>query len=85
LSNVDGLYADAQLQLRVLGDTATAIPELTRLCRERIGAQRPASPSPLPSAPPGSAKRHNTLFAGWAALVARGLDACPSHCRASPH
>ena len=62
--------------LRVLGDTATAIPELTRLCRERIArdaglAERIAGRS----AEIGT--RHDALFAKWASSRAADWDACP--------
>jgi acetolactate synthase-1/2/3 large subunit len=50
-----------QCSLRVLGDTATAIPELTRICRERI-AREPALAQTIARRAAAIGKRHDDLF-----------------------
>src|SRR6202035_429494 len=50
--------------LRVLGDTATAIPELTRLCGERI-AKNPALAKTIAQRTKTVASRHDALFNKW--------------------
>ncbi|MGA9431827.1 MAG: thiamine pyrophosphate-binding protein [Xanthobacteraceae bacterium] len=53
-----------ECSLRVLGDTLTAIPELTRLCRERI-AEDPALAKRIAERTKAVTQSHDTLFKGW--------------------
>jgi acetolactate synthase-1/2/3 large subunit len=62
--------------LRVLGDTLTAIPELTRLCRERI-ARNPALAGSVAERTNAVAAKHDTLFAKWAAQAKTDWDGLP--------
>jgi acetolactate synthase I/II/III large subunit len=62
--------------LRVLGDTATAIPELTRLCRERI-AREPALAEAIRKRATAIGVRHDKLFAKWATDARADWDATP--------
>jgi acetolactate synthase-1/2/3 large subunit len=62
--------------LRVLGDTLTAIPELTRLCRERIAkdaglAQRIAARTEAVT------QKHDALFKSWVAAAQQDWDGVP--------
>jgi acetolactate synthase-1/2/3 large subunit len=62
--------------LRVLGDTLTAIPELTRLCRERI-AKAPALAKLIAERAKAVAQKHDALFEGWAAAAKKDWDGVP--------
>jgi acetolactate synthase-1/2/3 large subunit len=62
--------------LRVLGDTLTAIPELTRLCRERI-AKDPALARTVAERTKTVAKKHDGLFKSWAAEAKQDWDGVP--------
>jgi acetolactate synthase I/II/III large subunit len=62
--------------LRVLGDTATAVPELTRLCRERI-ARTPGLAERNAVRAAEIAARHDALFAAWAAQSHEDWDVSP--------
>jgi acetolactate synthase-1/2/3 large subunit len=62
--------------LRVLGDTATAIPELTRLCRERI-ARTGGLAERIAERTAEIARRHDALFAARAAQSREDWDASP--------
>jgi acetolactate synthase-1/2/3 large subunit len=62
--------------LRVLGDTATAVPELTRLCAERI-ARTGGLAGRLASRAGAIAERHDALFAAWAEQSRQDWDASP--------
>jgi acetolactate synthase I/II/III large subunit len=62
--------------LRVLGDTLTAIPELTRLCRERI-AKTPALARRVAERAKTVARKHDALFKGWAAAAKHDWDGVP--------
>jgi acetolactate synthase-1/2/3 large subunit len=63
--------------LRVLGDTATAIPQLTQLCRERI-ARDPRLAARIAERATVVRAKHERLFASWRE------QACRSPCRGSP-
>ena len=80
---VDGLHPDAELRLRVLGDTATAIPELTKLCRDAHRKGCAALPIASRAAPPTSQSRHDALFTQWARERASDWDASPDHAAAA--
>jgi acetolactate synthase-1/2/3 large subunit len=68
--------------LRVLGDTATAIPALTQMCREKI-ARTGGLAERIAARGAEIAKRHDALFAAWAAMtVARGLGRLADHAAA---
>ena len=62
--------------LRVLGDTLTAIPELTRLCRERIARDAELSRR-IAGRAADIGTRHDALFAKWAEASRRNWDASP--------
>jgi thiamine pyrophosphate-dependent acetolactate synthase large subunit-like protein len=62
--------------LRVLGDTATALPQLTQLCRERI-ARTPGLADRIAARAADIAERHDALFAAWAAQSQEDWDASP--------
>ncbi len=62
--------------LRVLGDTATAIPELTRLCRERIAASGDLK-NTIEQRKQAVGARHDALFAKWAADARKDYDGLP--------
>src|SRR5208282_3623614 len=51
--------------LRVLGDTLTAIPELTRICRERV-AKNPALAKAIAERTKLVAQKHDAMFKKWA-------------------
>jgi acetolactate synthase-1/2/3 large subunit len=65
-----------QCALRVLGDTATAIPELTRLCRERI-AKDSSLAAAIAKRAAAIAERHDKLFAKWAKEAREDWDGLP--------
>jgi acetolactate synthase-1/2/3 large subunit len=60
----------------VLGDTLTAIPELTRLCKERID-RRAALADRIADRTAEIGARHDALFAKWAKQSREGWDASP--------
>ncbi|HXW42602.1 MAG TPA: thiamine pyrophosphate-binding protein [Xanthobacteraceae bacterium] len=62
--------------LRVLGDTRSAIPELARLCRERI-AKDPALARRVAERSKLVAQKHDALFAKWTAEAKRDWDGVP--------
>src|SRR5215813_14234287 len=62
--------------LRVLGDTTTAIPELTRLCRERI-AENPTLGESISKRTRAIGRRHDDLFHRWAQQAQRDWDGVP--------
>jgi acetolactate synthase-1/2/3 large subunit len=62
--------------LRVLGDTLTAIPELTRLCRDRI-AKDPALGKRIAERAKAIGQKHDALFESWAAAAKKGWDGVP--------
>jgi acetolactate synthase-1/2/3 large subunit len=62
--------------LRVLGDTATAIPELTRLCQKRIGENRTLASS-IDRRTRAIAELHDALFLTWAQQAKADWDAKP--------
>ncbi len=62
--------------LRVLGDTLTAIPELTRICRERI-AKNPALAKSVAERTEIVAKKHDALFKKWADEAKKDWDGLP--------
>ncbi|HVY56633.1 MAG TPA: thiamine pyrophosphate-binding protein [Xanthobacteraceae bacterium] len=62
--------------LRVLGDTATAIPELTRLLRERIAA-KPALAETIRARAAAVGKRHDELFRKWEEESRKDWDGRP--------
>jgi acetolactate synthase I/II/III large subunit len=62
--------------LRVLGDTLTAIPELTRLCRERI-AKDPALAKKVAGRAKLVAGKHDALFKKWAGETKKDWDGLP--------
>jgi acetolactate synthase I/II/III large subunit len=62
--------------LRVLGDTTTAIPELTRLCRERIAGD-PGLTSSIAQRAKIIGERHNRLFRGWAEQAKKDWEGRP--------
>jgi acetolactate synthase I/II/III large subunit len=62
--------------LRVLGDTATAVPELTRLCAERI-ARTARLGERIARRAGDIAQRHDALFAVWAEQSRQEWDASP--------
>jgi acetolactate synthase-1/2/3 large subunit len=65
-----------ECSLRVLGDTLTAIPELTRLCRERI-AKDPALAKRIAERAKAVAQKHDALFKGWNEAAKRDCDGVP--------
>ena len=62
--------------LRVLGDTLTAIPELTRLCRERI-AKDPALAKRIAERTKAVTQKHDALFKGWSEAAKKDWDGVP--------
>ncbi len=62
--------------LRVLGDTLTAIPELTRLCRERI-ANNPVLGKRVAERAKAVAAKHDALFKKWADEAKQDWDGAP--------
>jgi acetolactate synthase-1/2/3 large subunit len=62
--------------LRVLGDTLTAIPELTRLCRERI-AQDTSLAKTIAARTRTIATKHDGLFKKWAVEARQDWDGLP--------
>ena len=71
--------------LRVLGDTLTAIPELTRICRERIARTSGAGEDASPSAPSSiAAEARRACSQPGPSDAKKDWDACRSRCRASP-
>src|ERR1051326_8083633 len=62
--------------LRVLGDTLTAIPELTRLCRERI-ATDPALAKKIAERTKLVAGKHDAMFKKWADEAKKDWDGLP--------
>ncbi|MGB6503646.1 MAG: thiamine pyrophosphate-binding protein [Xanthobacteraceae bacterium] len=65
-----------ECSLRVLGDTLTAIPELTRLCRERI-AEDPALAKRIAERTKAVTQSHDTLFKGWSEAAKKDWDDVP--------
>ena len=63
--------------LRVLGDTLTAIPELTRICRERI-AKDPALAKKIAERTKLVAAKHDAMFAKWAEEAKKDWDGLPT-------
>ena len=62
--------------LRVLGDTLTAIPQLTQLCRERI-AKNPRLGARIKARAKLVAAKHDALFASWAEQAKADWDGLP--------
>src|SRR5579862_1800982 len=62
--------------LRVLGDTLTAIPELTRICRERI-ARNPALARTVAERSKAVAQKHEAMFKIWADEAKKDWDGVP--------
>ncbi|MFZ3309582.1 MAG: thiamine pyrophosphate-binding protein [Xanthobacteraceae bacterium] len=62
--------------LRVLGDTLTAIPELTRLCRERIAGD-PGLAARVAERAKRVAQQHDALFKSWAGEAQQDWDGVP--------
>ena len=62
--------------LRVLGDTLTAIPELTRACRKRI-AKDPALAKRVAERAKAVAAKHDVLFKTWAEAAKQDWDGVP--------
>jgi acetolactate synthase I/II/III large subunit len=62
--------------IRALGDTALGIPELTRLCRERIAAQ-PSLKSRIAERKAAIGKRHDEVWAKWQEEARTDWDASP--------
>src|SRR5215471_16501374 len=62
--------------LRVLGDTLTAIPKLTQLCRERIGRQ-PELTARIAQRAKALAQKHDALFATWAGQAREDWEGMP--------
>jgi acetolactate synthase I/II/III large subunit len=62
--------------LRVLGDTATAIPELTRLCQARIN-ENPKLANSIGRRTSAITELHEALFLGWAQQAKTDWDAQP--------
>jgi acetolactate synthase-1/2/3 large subunit len=63
--------------LRVLGDTLTAIPELTRICRARI-KKDPALAKKIEARTKAVAKKHNDMFDKWAKEAKKDWDGLPT-------
>jgi acetolactate synthase-1/2/3 large subunit len=64
--------------LRVLGDTLTAVPELARLCAERIARTGAAGLAERIARRAGKiGERHDALFAAWAEQSRNDWDASP--------
>ena len=62
--------------LRVLGDTLTAIPELTRLCRERIAGD-PSLAKRIAERAKTIGQKHDALFNKWAHEAKKDWDGVP--------
>jgi acetolactate synthase-1/2/3 large subunit len=62
--------------IRALGDTALGIPELTRICRERIAAD-PRLAGRIAERKIAIAKRHDQVWAGWQEEARRNWDGSP--------
>jgi acetolactate synthase-1/2/3 large subunit len=62
--------------LRLLGDTLTAIPKLTELCRERI-CRQPALAARIAERAKTIAQTHDALFAGWSKQSRQDWDGVP--------
>ncbi len=62
--------------MRVLGDTLTAIPELTKLCQKRV-AWSAALSNKIAKRKDEIATRHDALFAKWAEQSREDWDASP--------
>jgi len=62
--------------VRVLGDTALAIPELTRLCGERVAADGKLK-ARIAERHTAVARRHDALWAKWQEDARRDWDAAP--------
>jgi acetolactate synthase-1/2/3 large subunit len=65
-----------ECSLRVLGDTLTAIPELTRLCRDRI-AKDSALAERIAERAKAVAQKHDALFKGWNEAAKKDWDSVP--------
>jgi acetolactate synthase-1/2/3 large subunit len=65
-----------QCSLRVLGDTSTAIPALTRLCRDRI-ANNPALAKNVAERSKAVANKHDALFKAWDDEAKQDWDGVP--------
>jgi acetolactate synthase-1/2/3 large subunit len=63
--------------VRAIGDTALAIPELTRICRERIAAD-PALRRRIPERRQQVADRHRKLWQKWQDDARKDWDAAPA-------
>jgi acetolactate synthase-1/2/3 large subunit len=63
--------------LRVLGDTLTAVPALTRICRERI-AKDPALAKAVAERTKAVTKKHDALFKKWAEDAKKDWDGKPT-------
>jgi acetolactate synthase-1/2/3 large subunit len=62
--------------VRALGDTELGIPELTRLCRERIDAD-PALGRRIEARKAAIGRRHDEVWAGWQEQAKKDWDASP--------
>jgi acetolactate synthase-1/2/3 large subunit len=62
--------------IRALGDTALGIPELTRLCRQRIEAD-PRLARRIAARKAAIAKRHDQVWAQWQEEARQNWDASP--------
>jgi acetolactate synthase I/II/III large subunit len=62
--------------VRAIGDTALGLPELTRICRERIGAD-PRLASRLKDRRSAIAGRHEEVWAKWQADARENWDSSP--------
>jgi acetolactate synthase-1/2/3 large subunit len=62
--------------VRAIGDTALGVPELTRICRERIGSD-PRLASRLKDRGSAIAARHEEVWAKWQADAREGWDSSP--------
>jgi acetolactate synthase-1/2/3 large subunit len=62
--------------VRALGDTALAIPELTRLCRARVAGDDKLKRR-IEERRAATAKRHDALWAKWQADARKDWDAAP--------
>jgi acetolactate synthase-1/2/3 large subunit len=62
--------------VRAIGDTALGIPELTRICRERIGADSRLA-SRLEDRRSAIAGRHEEVWAKWQAVARENWDSSP--------
>ena len=62
--------------LRLLGDTATAIPALTQVCRERI-AKEPRLAARIKERAKAVAAKHDGLFASWSEQAKADWDGVP--------